>query len=358
MTLEPPNSVDSVHARRMSLTAAWRGAVVQAATLALAFGLLFVVWLLVHPLALLWMAIVIATALAPAVSLFERRLPRLLSILLVYLILLLVAGGIGWAVSLLLAGQAAKLVANAPSLLDQTQQWLGRSQLRTFGDEQLLNSLLPGVDQFADVLISLPVRIVSTAAELVLVLVISLYWLIAVPRLRLFVLSLFPVSLHHEVDVLLQETGQTMGGYIRGSVMNGVAVGGCVYVGLLILGVDYPLVLALVAGLGELVPIAGPIIAAVPALAIALAQSPLKALIVLAFYVVLQQLENHILVPNIMSRQAHMSPLLVIVAFVAGVALGGILGALVAISLAGALQVVVVRVLAPAIRRMTGAAAL
>ncbi len=113
--------------------------------------------------------------------------------------------------------------------------------------------------------------------------------------------------------------------------------------------------LALLAALGEFVPVVGPIAASVPAIVIALLDSPLKALLVLAFYAVVQLAESYLLLPNVMRTQSDIPPLLVLFALAAGGAIGGILGALVAIPLAGAIQVLVVRVLAPTVRRWTGA---
>jgi predicted PurR-regulated permease PerM len=115
--------------------------------------------------------------------------------------------------------------------------------------------------------------------------------------------------------------------------------------------VDYALVLALVAAFGEFLPI----LAAVPAVLVALFDSPVQAVIVAVFYLVLQQIESNIIMPNVMSNQADVPPLLTIVAISAGGTIGGILGALIAIPLAGVLKVMVTQVAAPAIRRWTGA---
>lgn len=118
-----------------------------------------------------------------------------------------------------------------------------------------------------------------------------------------------------------------------------------------VIGVQYPLVLALISASSEPIPVIGPIIGAVPALAVALLDSPTQALIVLAFKVGLQQFEGQLLAPNIMRRQTDVPQLLVLFALLAGTAVGGLLGALVAIPLAGALKVVVMRIIAPALRR-------
>jgi predicted PurR-regulated permease PerM len=96
-------------------------------------------------------------------------------------------------------------------------------------------------------------------------------------------------------------------------------------------------------------------VAEVPAVALALLMSPVKAIVVLVFYVVLQQLDGDLILPLILRNQANISPLLVTAAVFVGARVGGIVGALIAIPLAAAIKVVVVRIVAPAVRRWTGA---
>lgn len=121
------------------------------------------------------------------------------------------------------------------------------------------------------------------------------------------------------------------------------------------MGVNYPLVMAIFAAFGELIPILGPNLAAIPAIIVAFLESWQLALAVVVFYLILQQLESNIFVPIIMKNQANIPPLLVIISVSFGGAIAGILGAIVAIPAAGALRVIILRVVAPAIRRWTGA---
>jgi predicted PurR-regulated permease PerM len=177
---------------------------------------------------------------------------------------------------------------------------------------------------------------------------------LAAPALRRFVLSILPEEHRDYADETFHEIGQTMGGYVRGSVIQGLIIGVLAWVGLSIIGVDYPLVLAIIAGFGELIPVLGPIIAFVPIVGISLLDGFTTTIIAVVFWIAIQQFENHILTPGIMHSQTQMSPLLVIFAVFLGGQAGGIVGALVAIPLAGAVKIVVVRVLAPWIRRWAG----
>jgi predicted PurR-regulated permease PerM len=128
------------------------------------------------------------------------------------------------------------------------------------------------------------------------------------------------------------------------------------FIGLTIFGIPFALALALFAGLMEFIPVIGPTLAAIPMVALALAESPTRALIVLAFVLAMQQFESNVIMPNVVRSQTEVSPLLALLSLFAGVSLGGLLGALVAIPLAAAARVFFVQVIAPGIRRWTGAA--
>lgn len=331
----------------------WRVVAGGALALALALGLLDLVRLLQRPLALLLAAIVIASALAPVVARLGRWLPRALAVGIVYLGLLVAVGGIGWAVVPFLLDQAMDLFLNIPALIERARRALARfDRLDSIG---LVGTVQSRVGGLTGGLIALPLTVVSSVGEIVLVTVLSAYWLLAAPALEWFTLSLLPRPQRRETRAVLGQIGHTMGGYARAVVLAALSIGGIVYVGLLLIGVDYPLVLALVAGLAELVPLVGPFIGAVPALAVALLDSPAQALIVLVFFIVVQQIEGNLLTPYVLRRQTDIPPLLTLLALLAGGVSGGLLYALVAIPLVGALRVLVLRVVAPALQRWTGA---
>jgi len=330
-----------------------RFSITNAIELALGLGLLALVWVLARPLALLTLGISIAAALAPMVAWLARRVPRLLAIVLVYLVVLLLLAGIGWIIIPQLVNQAREISFRAPALIREMQDLFAQGD-RIFG-VSLMDTLLPQVGQFSALLISMPVRIISSLFDILLVLFISVYLLIEAPTIRRFLLSLFPAGYQKRVDGLVMDISQAMGGYVRGTVLTSIAVGFLTYLGLLVIGVDFPLVFGLLAGLLEVIPYLGPLIAAVPILIVALLESPVQGLVALIFLFVLQQFESLVLRPNIMHTQTAVSPLLVILAIIAGSTLGGLLGVIVAIPLAAGLRVVVKEVIAPAVRRYTTA---
>jgi predicted PurR-regulated permease PerM len=243
----------------------------------------------------------------------------------------------------------------APTVIQGVQQWLTEQEV--VDAARLLDALAPQISQFGLTLVAAPLTLWAVLLNLVLIISISVYSLLIGPQVRRFVLSLFPPARYTRARTILNEMGAAMGGYARAVMIMGVVIGVLTYVGLRLIGINYPLMLAILAGMLEIIPIFGPIIAGGIITAIALLQSPTQAVIVLIFFAALQQLESYVLFPNVMHHEIEISPLLVIFAFAAGSTLGGVLGAVVAIPLSAALQVFVLRVVAPAIRQRTGAVA-
>ena len=331
----------------------WPAMLFGALAVAVGVGLIEFIPVIRHALALVLAAIVMAAALAPLVDRLGRLLPRPLAVLLVYLTLLLALGGFLWFLSPRLLDQLTLLVDALPGLLDQ-----GRAAIERFdrlGPGRLGGILQSRLRQFLGPLVSLPLTLITYLTDIVLILSMSAYWLIAAPALRRFCLSLFPVPQRRRIDDIAAEALGSMGGYVRGVAIDSLIIGAIVYAGLAVIGLEYALPLAVFAGLTETVPIVGPIVGAIPAIGIGLLHSPTQGLIVLGFFVVVQQLESNLLTPFVMRSQTDVPPILTLLALLVGAAIGGLFWALVAIPVSGALRVLALRVLAPAVRRRTGA---
>lgn len=358
MTMSPaPDSAGAARDRTspgpIARPAWWRWVLAGSVALVLGLGSMRVFTLLGRPIALLLLAITLAAAVAPLVQRRPERIPRVVASLGVYALALGVVVGIGWLVVPPLVDQSQDFVDQIPDLVDSAQLWLHRWDQISQGS--IIDTLAQQLGSAGSSLVSLPLRIFSSLFDFLLVLVLSIYILIEGPDLLDFALSLFPDRQRDSAREVFQAMGRAMGGYIRGTLINSALVGLITYLGLMLIGVEFPLVLGLISGIAEIVPIAGPVIASIIILFIVILQSPELALIVLVFLIVMQQLENNLLVPKIMERQADISPLLVLVALFIGNTLGGPLGAIVAIPVAAALSVLVTRVLAPAIRHWGGA---
>lgn len=311
---------------------------------ALVLGAFVLLW---RPLALLFLAIVIAESLRPVVQRLERRIPRTLAIVSVYAFILLLGAGALWYLSPLMLEQAQDLVDRVPRLVEQGQEQLDELEVAPSQRDRLLDaagSLVSGS------VANLPALIASSVVDVLAVVFLSIYWLISSTATGRFFCSLLPPDRRDGVSSVVEEAGQMMGGYVRGVVIDALIVGALTTAGLWVIGFEYAVVAGLITAFGELFPVIGPVLAAVPIVAVAAVDSPRMAVMVLIFYVVIQQVEGQILTPVIMKRQTDVPEVLVLFSLVAGGAVAGFLGALVAIPLAAAARVVVVRGLAPAIQ--------
>ena len=346
--------------RRPGLDPRISGHVVGAVALALSLALLWLAWMFARPLALLAAAVILANALEPVVDWLMRWMRRTFAIAA---IAITAFAAVGIAVAVIAPNamsQVDDVTQTIPTLIERgrqlAEQWVPLAG--GFGEslvEPTRNDTgSDGSGSEGSRVTSLPLAVASSAFEAMLVVFLSLYWLSALPALRAFLISLLPPDRAEETRSILEEIGQTMGGYVRGILIEATLIATIVFFGLWIIGVPYPLALAVLAGIGEFMPYVGPILAAAPAVLLALLESPTHALIVLGFYVGLQLVEGYLLFPLVVGNQSEIPPLLIILGLMAGGAVGGVLGALVAIPLAGALRILILRVVAPAIRRRTG----
>ncbi len=321
--------------------------------LLLGLGFLEVIRLFAEPIALLIVGISLAAGLAPLVDQLSIRVHRGFAILAVYLAIAVIFGGLLWIIVPPLGGQLGALLNQAPGWIQQLRQWISQSGMAPPGSIGQVISGQLGV--LGHSLVSFPMQFITWIVDLILIYVISIYWLYAAPSIRDFFFSLFPPERHPGIIDLVEDLSTAMGGYIRGTVIDGVIVALVIYIGLQAIGIHYPLVLSLLSGILEFIPVLGPFVAGIAMGLVALSQSPGQALIVILFALLVQQFENHLLVPNIMRSQTNITPLLAVIAIFAGAAIGGLIGALVAIPLAAGFRVLLNRLVIPAVRRVAGA---
>ncbi len=321
-------------------------------------------WLLIaralDVLVLVFFAIVIAEGLRPLVDwLNRRRVPRPLALLLIYIGVLGLLGLLVWLIARPVVAQAAQLLDNLPRYQARLQDLIAQTQGALRANPQVERALqsLPGqatgaVQGLIPLLLRAPLALVGGVFNAILLLLLAFFWLTATRGLKGFIVGLFPLEAQATVADVLAEMGRKVGGYLRGVAINMGVIGLISGGGVWLLGVPYPFLLGVLAGLTEAIPIIGPFIGGAPAVAIALAtDGPLKAGEVALLYLLIQQIEGNTLVPLVMNRVVQLNPLTVIVAILLGSALLGVVGAVLAVPAAAVLQVLVLRVLAPAARR-------
>jgi predicted PurR-regulated permease PerM len=326
---------------------AWPLVLPAGAALALGLGIVGLVWLAGRALAIIILAIALAASLAPLVGRLNRRMRRGLAVVVVYLGAAVVLVLLGWAILAPLQQQVQRLAGRGPQVISTVQQQL-RSVLPRFAQQPQVVSTI--MDQAAGVLRQMPSTLASFLFELLVLVFLSLYFLTVSPRIHWFLLTLFPPSRRRRVSFLLCQMAREMGGYFRATAINAAIIGTLTAVALWIVGLDVVVPLAVLAAAGEFVPYIGPIVAAIPAVAVGLLQSTQQAITVALVYAAIQQIESYIVTPNVMKSQTRVNPAMVIVALTIGYTIGGVLGAIAAIPIFAAARVLVRRAIAPAIR--------
>lgn len=191
----------------------------------------------------------------------------------------------------------------------------------------------------------------GSAISFFTVLVITYYLLANFEDMRNQFIALLPRQHRRSAQETLSEMAFAVGGWLRGQLLLAAIVGFSIAIVLGILGVPYAAVIGVIGAIAELVPMVGPVAAAIPAILIALGGPTWQLVGVIIFFTLLSQFEGNYLAPRIMQKSVGISPLVTIIALLAGAALLGIVGALLAIPIAAAIQVFVSRVVIPALRK-------
>jgi predicted PurR-regulated permease PerM len=315
---------------------------------------------------LIFLAITLAEAVRPLVMRLERiRVPRPLGALLIYLLIAALVFGLGWLLFTPLAAQINELISHWPEYLAEAQQWANDAQQALAGNDPLralvdglaaqltvsLEAALPALLQFPLTLLS---GVFGGLLSVVIVVTMSIFWLMSAGKLHDFALSLASDRARAGGALLFSDLGRTLGGWVRGTLVAMLLIGLLTALGLWLLGVPYALLLGILAGLLELIPYLGPWISGAVAVLVALiAVDPLKALQVVVLFIIIQEIEGNLVQPFVMSWAVHIDPLLVLIALVVGAEALGLVGAIIAVPVAGMAQVLTQRVIAPSIRRVT-----
>jgi predicted PurR-regulated permease PerM len=303
-------------------------------------------------LLIMYISGLLAVGFSPIVRLIERqkvlpigsrRFPRWLAILILYVAIL---GTLALAASLVLPpliDQAQALWSAKDEMFDKAQQYLiSKGLLNEHLTFRQAVERAPGngsSEAIGRTVYSAVAGLVGGIFGLVTILILTFYMLVEAGTMRRFLLRLFPVRQRARVDAAARDITEKVSAWLGGQLLLAGMIGTSSAVGLWLLGIPFFYVLALISGIGELIPIIGPILSAVPAIAVAASVSLKKVLLVILFFVVQQQIENHVLVPKVMERQVGVSAVTVIVALLIGGNLLGIPGAILAVPTVAILQV-------------------
>lgn len=293
--------------------------------------------------ALVFISIVAAAALDPFVDYFQKhKIPRAVSILVIYLIIFAIFSLVLVMLIPPISEQVGQFGKNLPGYYEQVMLGINSVQDGGGGSSNLpeaLNSLSANLGEATKGVFSTLTGIFGGIISLLSVLVIIFYLVVEEQGLKHFIQFVTPKKFRTYAMKLIDKIQDTMGLWLRGQLTLMLVVGLMTYLGLTIMGVKYALLLALIAGLTEIIPFVGPFLGAIPAIFIAISDSWVKALLVAILYLIVQQLENHVLVPKVMQKATGLNPVIVIVAILVGGRLGGVVGALLAVPVAAMLSI-------------------
>lgn len=323
------------------------------ATLVLSF-VAFSFWLVLHfykVVFTLFIAIVVGTVIRPAVNwMYQRGISRFAGVIIIYLLLLIFFGAFIWLLFPVIFQQGTTLAREIPGYYQNLRDWMLSSNQLIVRFGQLLPPTLPTLNQVqqtgedavatagqAWIYVLVIARILFTA---IVILALTLYWTLDGPRVIKAFLLLLPPDRREAIGDLVTAMEAKVGYYIAGQGLLCLVISILALIAYSLIGLPNAFVLALAAGVLEAVPMAGPVLGAVPAGLVAVSIGPDRLLWVIIASIVIQQLENSLLVPRVMKNTVGVNPFVTLLALFAFGSLFGIAGALMAIPLAAIAQLI------------------
>lgn len=301
-----------------------------------------VLYLLSDVVLIVVLSVVIASAVQPFVGWFEKKGgPRILGVLVLYLLFLAVVATVSSLVLPSVLNDLSNLTSYLPKVTQQISTSLDTVQKGSpkyfdfVAEIQNILEVLSGyLQQFSQSSLNLVIGAFGGLFSFIAVLVLSFYLSVMKNGVLNFLAAVVPERYESYVNDLWRRVELKVGFWLQGQLLLALIVGLLVYIGLVLLGVKFALVFAILAMALEILPIAGPVLAAVPAILMAFIQAPSLGLWVLIMWVVVQQMENHILVPLVLGKTTGLNPVVVMLSILIGLKLAGIVGALLGVPIA------------------------
>ena len=304
---------------------------------------------------ILFIAIVMGTVIRPVVTwLYRRGLPRIAGVILVYLILLALLIGFALLLFPLIVEQGTTIAAAVPGYYQSLREWMANfPNLLIVRLSEFLPATLPSlqpIQQTAQQILASAgqaLGYVSLAAKAIfiaiVILILTFHWTLDGPRIIQSLLPLISKERRESISELISAMETKIGSYLAGQGVLCLVIGIMALIAYLLIGLPNALVLALLAGVFEAVPMIGPLLGAIPAGVIALSIAPSKLIWVIVATIIIQQLENSLLVPRVMRKAVGINPFVSLLSIFAFSSLFGIAGALMAIPMAAIIQLLLDR---------------
>ena len=308
-------------------------------------GGVVLLWQLRELVLILLTSIVLASATEPGIRFFTKlKIPRVFSVLIVYMIVIGLFVGIVYAFVPVLLQETSGLLKEMPTLTEILETDNAVSSLLPSGVS--IGDLQSTLGQYVTTYSSNAFTFLNTVFggffTFVLILIFSFYFAVEEGNLRDFIRIITPKASEKYAIDLLKRSQRKVGQWMQGQLLSGLIIGMLTYLGLTIIGVKYALLLSALVVLFGLIPVFGIILATIPAIAIGYETGgTTTALLVMALYAIIQQFEGNLIYPLIVTRVVGVPPLIVMLALIIGAQLAGFLGIVLSVPLAAVLQEVV-----------------
>jgi len=309
--------------------------------LAVVLGL-YLLFLIKDVLLMIFVAMIIAAAVdGPVDWLAKHRVRRSIGTAIIYIAVFFLLALSIYLVFPVLGSQLKTLALSYPDYISRLGAELNIAQEKIGADtlQNLLNNLSGQLTGAAGNVFGTAVNIFGGIFSFLVVLVISIYLVVQDKGIKNLIESVTPDDNKPYVLNLVERIQGKLGAWLRGQLLLMLIIGILVFIGLALLNIKFALTLALIAALLEIVPYIGPILGAAPAVVFAFAQSPFLALVVIALFIFIHQLENYLITPVVMEKTVGLNPLVVIISIIIGGKLAGMLGVIIAVPLVAALSV-------------------
>lgn len=285
------------------------------------------------------LSVVIASGVEPCAAWFQKKkIPRIPAVIFVYLIIFLFLGALFYLIVPVMFSEFSSFASRITLYLEKPSQiniLEGFLSDLPISISQILYDLSTKaadyISGFTAGFFHATAKIFGGALSFILIIILSFYLSVQKNGIENFIRIITPIRYENYILDLWLRSRNKIGRWMQGEILLGVIVGVLTFLGLTILGVDYALTFALLAGLFELIPIFGPILSSIPPIMIALAQNPILALKIAILYIIIQQFENHLIYPLVVRKVVGIPPIMTILALIIGGKLAGFMGIVLAV---------------------------
>jgi predicted PurR-regulated permease PerM len=298
--------------------------------------------------AILFIAIIITSAIEPMVNwINDKKIPRSLAVLIIYVALFLIIGTVIYFLIPPLISQTKDFAQNFPLYADKvTNIFQGvknysQSYNLAINGQEIIQNISNGLSKSSSAIFSTTVGLFSGFISVVIVMSLTFYMSMKKDGMKNFVIAVTPENYQDYAVSAIERIKIKIGRWMQGQLFLMLTIFALDFMVLYFLNIPYALILAIIGGLLEIIPYIGPIISAVIPIMLGFMISPITGMLVAIFYIVIHQLEGHVIVPNVMKKAVGLNPIVVILVLLIGAKLDGAVGAILSVPVATAVSVFV-----------------